>query len=91
MAQLAATGFSAQTRRHCCAAGRLVRHRARRAAAGAAPRAGRAHDHAGGTLFYLLAGTWLAPQLWLDPLGPLTKIVPMLVGTALTLAIMDER
>jgi hypothetical protein len=43
------------------------------------------------TLFYLLAGTWLAPQLWFDPLGPLTKIVPMLVATALTLAIMDER
>jgi uncharacterized protein YbjT (DUF2867 family) len=43
------------------------------------------------TLGYLLAGTWLAPQLWFDPLGPLLKIVPMLVGTALTLAIMDER
>jgi uncharacterized protein YbjT (DUF2867 family) len=43
------------------------------------------------TLFYLLAGTWLAPQLWFDPLGPLVKIVPMLVATALTLAIMDER
>ena len=43
------------------------------------------------TMFYLLSGTWLAPQLWIDPLGPLTKIVPMLVGTALTLAIMDER
>jgi hypothetical protein len=43
------------------------------------------------TLAYLLAGTWLAPQLWLDPLGPYLKIVPMLVATALTLAIMDER
>jgi len=37
------------------------------------------------------AGDWLAPQLWFDPLGPLMKIIPMLVGTALTLAIMDER
>ena len=37
------------------------------------------------TPFYLLAGTWLAPQLWLDPLGPLLKIVPMLLATALTL------
>ena len=43
------------------------------------------------TPFYLLIGTWLAPALWLDPLGPLVKIVPMLVATVLTLAIMDER
>ena len=43
------------------------------------------------TPFYLLIGTWLAPQLWLDPLGPLLKIVPMLVATMLTLAIMDDR
>jgi uncharacterized protein YbjT (DUF2867 family) len=43
------------------------------------------------TLGYLAAGTWLAPQLWVDPLGPLVKIIPMLVATALTLAIMDER
>jgi uncharacterized protein YbjT (DUF2867 family) len=40
---------------------------------------------------YLLAGTLLAPHLWLDPLGPLTKIVPMLLATAFTLAIIDER
>jgi uncharacterized protein YbjT (DUF2867 family) len=43
------------------------------------------------TVGYLAAGTLLAPQLWLDPLGPLTKIIPMLVATALTLAIIDER
>jgi hypothetical protein len=43
------------------------------------------------TPFYLLAGTLLAPQLWLDPLGPLTKTVPLLLATALTLAIIDER
>jgi uncharacterized protein YbjT (DUF2867 family) len=43
------------------------------------------------TFGYLAAGTWLAPQLWIDPLGPLTKISPMLVATALTLAIIDER
>ncbi|MBM3529325.1 MAG: SDR family oxidoreductase [Alphaproteobacteria bacterium] len=43
------------------------------------------------TPFYLLAGTLFAPQLWLDPLGPLLKVVPMLVATALTLAIMDDR
>jgi uncharacterized protein YbjT (DUF2867 family) len=43
------------------------------------------------TFGYLAAGTLLAPHLWLDPLGPLTKIIPMLVATALTLAIIDER
>ena len=43
------------------------------------------------TVGYLLAGTLLAPQLWLDPLGPLTKIIPMLLATAFTLAIIDER
>jgi uncharacterized protein YbjT (DUF2867 family) len=43
------------------------------------------------TPFYLLAGTLLAPHLWFDPLGPFTKIIPMLVATALTLAIIDER
>ena len=37
------------------------------------------------------AGTVLAPQLWADPLGPLTKIVPMMVAMLLTLAILDER
>ena len=43
------------------------------------------------TFGYLAAGTILAPQLWLDPLGPLTKIIPMLLATALALAIIDER
>lgn len=43
------------------------------------------------TFGYLAAGTLLAPQLWIDPLGPLTKILPMLLATALTLAIIDER
>jgi hypothetical protein len=43
------------------------------------------------TPLYLLAGTILAPQLWIDPLGPLTKIVPMLVATLFVLAIIEER
>ncbi len=43
------------------------------------------------TLGYLLAGSILAPQLWIDPLGPLTKVIPLLVATLLTLAIMDDR
>jgi len=40
---------------------------------------------------YLVIGTVMAPELWRDPLGPLTKIVPVLLATAFTLAILDER
>lgn len=43
------------------------------------------------TFGYLAAGTLLAPQLWFDPIGALTKIIPMLVATVFTLAILDER
>jgi uncharacterized protein YbjT (DUF2867 family) len=43
------------------------------------------------TPVYVLVGTLLAPQLWADPLGPFTKIVPMLVATLFTLAILEER
>jgi uncharacterized protein YbjT (DUF2867 family) len=43
------------------------------------------------TPFYLLAGTLLAPQLWADPLGPLTKCVPLMLAMLFTLAILDER
>jgi hypothetical protein len=43
------------------------------------------------TFGYLAAGTLLAPQLWLDPLGAFTKIIPMLAATVFTLAIIDER
>ncbi len=43
------------------------------------------------TPIYMLVGTWLAPQLWFDPLGPLTKIVPVLVATLFTLAILQDR
>jgi len=43
------------------------------------------------TPIYMLVGTVLAPQLWLDPLGPLLKIVPLLIATLFTLAILDDR
>jgi uncharacterized protein YbjT (DUF2867 family) len=45
----------------------------------------------GATAGYVLAGTIIAPQLWIDPLGPLTKILPMLLATLFTLAVIDER
>jgi uncharacterized protein YbjT (DUF2867 family) len=43
------------------------------------------------SLFYVVAGTILLPQLWRDPLGPMMKIWPILVFNFLCLAILDER
>lgn len=43
------------------------------------------------TVLYLIVGSVLAPQLWADPLGPYLKIVPVLIATLFTLAIIDER
>jgi hypothetical protein len=40
---------------------------------------------------YLVGGTWLAPELWADPLGPLLKIFPALALTLAALAIADDR
>lgn len=42
-------------------------------------------------LGYLAAGTYLAPNLWADPLGPLLKIVPIFVLIVTAYAIVDER
>jgi hypothetical protein len=43
------------------------------------------------SLFYLLAGTALAPQLWAEPLGPLTKIFPIMALNLVALAILEDR
>ncbi|MGK6316002.1 SDR family oxidoreductase [Neorhizobium sp. DT-125] len=43
------------------------------------------------SLAYLAGGTLLEPQLWLDPLGPLVKVLPSIVLTLVSLAILDER
>lgn len=40
---------------------------------------------------YLLGGTFLRPDLWADPLGPLLKVVPGMMLALATLAMMDER
>jgi DoxX-like protein len=40
---------------------------------------------------YLIIGTIAAPDVWSDPLGPYTKIIPVLLATAFTLAILDDR
>ena len=44
-----------------------------------------------GTLGYLLAGTLLMPELWADPLGRLTKILPIMMLNLVCLAILDDR
>jgi uncharacterized protein YbjT (DUF2867 family) len=43
------------------------------------------------SLFYIVAGTLLLPQLWRDPLGPMMKIWPILVLNLVALAILEER
>lgn len=40
---------------------------------------------------YLLMATLFTPQLWLDPLGPLMKIIPSIALSTLLLAMTDER
>ncbi|RAK69201.1 NAD(P)H-binding protein [Phenylobacterium kunshanense] len=40
---------------------------------------------------YLLGGTLLSPGLWVDPLGPLTKILPVVLLHLACLAILDDR
>jgi uncharacterized protein YbjT (DUF2867 family) len=43
------------------------------------------------SLFYIVAGTILLPDLWADPLGPMMKIWPILALNLVCLAILDER
>ena len=38
-----------------------------------------------------LAGTALAPDIWLDPLGPYVKILPALVLSLVAAALLEER
>ncbi|MCA1443003.1 SDR family oxidoreductase [Ensifer sp. IC4062] len=43
------------------------------------------------SLFYALAGTLLLPELWNEPLGPLTKIWPIIALQLAALAMLEER
>jgi uncharacterized protein YbjT (DUF2867 family) len=45
----------------------------------------------GVSVFYIVAGTILLPELWRDPLGPMMKIWPILALNLVCLAILDER
>lgn len=43
------------------------------------------------SLFYAVMGTFLLPRLWIDPLGPMLKIWPIMVLNLVALAILDDR
>lgn len=43
------------------------------------------------TIMYLLAGTWLTPHLWADPLGPFVKTLPAAVLALVSAALLEER
>jgi uncharacterized protein YbjT (DUF2867 family) len=43
------------------------------------------------SLFYMIAGTIVLPRLWLDPVGPMLKIWPILVLLLVALAILEDR
>lgn len=43
------------------------------------------------SFFYITAGTYLLPELWNEPLGPLLKIWPILAAHFVALAILEER
>jgi uncharacterized protein YbjT (DUF2867 family) len=43
------------------------------------------------SLFYLAGSLVFLPALWLDPIGPMVKVIPSIVLTLVGLAILDER
>jgi uncharacterized protein YbjT (DUF2867 family) len=43
------------------------------------------------SLGYLVIGSFLQPQLWLEPLGPMTKIFPIAALNLVALAILEDR
>jgi len=40
---------------------------------------------------YLLGAALIAPELWLDPLGAMVKVVPIMILMAVGLALLDDR
>jgi hypothetical protein len=40
---------------------------------------------------YAIIGTILVPRLWVDPLGPMLKIAPVMVFNLVALAILEDR
>ena len=43
------------------------------------------------SLAYLVGGTFAAPDLWLDPLGPFVKVLPGIGLALFVLGLMEDR
>jgi uncharacterized protein YbjT (DUF2867 family) len=43
------------------------------------------------SVFYMIAGSFVLPRLWLDPVGPMLKIWPIIVLNLVALAIVEDR
>lgn len=43
------------------------------------------------SLIYLVSASYFTPQLWLDPLGPLVKVIPVILSAALLRAMLEDR
>jgi hypothetical protein len=43
------------------------------------------------SIFYAVAATIILPRLWLDPLGPMVKMFPIMVLNLVALAILKDR
>lgn len=43
------------------------------------------------SVFYAVAGTLVLPRLWLDPIGPMLKIWPLIVLNGVGLALARDR
>jgi hypothetical protein len=43
------------------------------------------------SVFYAIASTIILPRLWIDPLGPMVKIFPIMVLNLVALAILKDR
>lgn len=43
------------------------------------------------SLGYLAAGTWLTPELWVDPLGPFVKVFPAMALALAVVALKEDR
>ncbi len=46
---------------------------------------------AGVALFYLLTASFVVPALWIDPLGPLVKVIPALMLSLLARVMLESR
>lgn len=43
------------------------------------------------SISYLVAATIFLPELWLDPIGPLIKVIPSIILSLIALSILEER